>query len=215
MKTMLEFLKVNFKWLVILTVFLLSFLQIRSCRDNPLYDEISVLKGKLVEREAALLDKDKVIEGMTKAHDEKIAELMGHLDSSSTVIANLEGKEKELTEKTKDLELAEATITDREELIGNLRGQIETWRSRFTLAEQTIAEKDKVIFSLTEMYESENKLRLEIATDRHYWKTQYFDQKELTLKLETKIGNQDKLSTFQKVGIVVLSGVVAYAILRK
>lgn len=211
---MLEFLKANLKWVIILFIVLFLFFQIRGCREAKLNYEIGRLEAKVEAGEAALLVKDKFMEKAQKEHDEKIAELNGMIDSAQTVIMNLEGKDKELAGALQGLETAELTLIEKGELIVNLRSQISIWRERFDLSQKTIAEKDKIIFSLTEKYESEHRLRLEISADKESWKVQYFELKGLNDFYQDQIKKQKRESRLERIGMGVLAGLAAYVILK-
>lgn len=70
---------------------------------------------------------------------------------------SLEGKDKKLGE----LEKGYANLLDKDEKIVNLEGQVTLWKQKFTIAQGIIAQKDKIIFSLTEKYEQQSKLTYE------------------------------------------------------
>jgi len=132
---------------------------IRGCRE--LNSENAFLKGREAELVKIVEEKDMAIARIVANYEERIAAQQGYIDSANTVIVAHEGTDKELAEKNAKLRRAEATIQDKDELITNLRSQIETWGERFTLAQQIIEEKDKIIFSLKEQYALQVKITLE------------------------------------------------------
>ena len=63
-------------------------------------------------------------------------------------------------------ELSSIPTEEKNLIIENLKSQIIVWRDKFTLAQQEISNKDKIIFNLTEKYNSQV-----IISDQ--WKKQY------------------------------------------
>uniref|UniRef100_A0A6M3IJV3 Uncharacterized protein n=1 Tax=viral metagenome TaxID=1070528 RepID=A0A6M3IJV3_9ZZZZ len=107
---------------------------------------------------------------------EREAELNGHIDSLNTKIAADEAEIEELSATDRDkarkinaLEQDEARLRENyasdvwqaEALIDSLTAQRDTWKERFTLAQQTIKKKDDIIFSLTEKYDTQVKITID------------------------------------------------------
>ena len=147
---------------IILAFFL--FLSIRTC--NQIYDESSALKGEYDALKAqAAKDKAEggkaiqILETAIEQRDSIIAGLNLDIQKTEAGLAQAAGR-------IEELEAVEATLTDKDEIITNLRAQIAEWRERFTLAQSVIRDKDAIIFSMSEKYESQRKVSLEYKAQR-------------------------------------------------
>lgn len=113
------------------------------------------------------------------------AMLQGSIDSANTIIANLEGKQGEANATIGQLNTALGQAKTDAERVPILTALVEEWKGKFTLAQAQIAEKDKVIFSLTDQYRS----ALQIGEEyRNLWTT----EKTLRLKCEDGLSLSDK-----------------------
>jgi len=188
--------------------------EVRKCSMRPLYDEISILKAQVEFNEQRLKKKDAELEIIVAGYERKIAELNGNIDSAMTVVARLEGADEKIRAQTIELARSEALITDKDELIGNLRKQIEAWKERFSLAEQRLAEKDRIIFALSEKYEAEHKIRLEISASLESWKAQYESLKTLNAKNEKRYLSEKRKRTAEKIIFASVAGIAIYSLIK-
>lgn len=143
----------------------------KSCN---LYDKYSVLKGEY-DALAEEYDQQKV-ESFTKISD--LRTIISHNeDKIRTIVSHIRVKDEEIAElhgTTDELEGAYEELIDKDAKISNLTEQVVAWKQKFTLAESVIADKDAIIFSLNEKYESQVKISLE-------WKGMY--ENEATLRV--------------------------------
>ena len=145
--------KIDFVLISIIIILFVSFVASLK-KSNDLNSENQELKIKEADLEIRLKETDAKANEIIDQYEKRIAELQGNIDSSNTVISNLGGESSVLEAKIKSLERVQETITDKDELIQNLQSQVNLWKERFSLAQAEIEEKDKIIFSLTEQYES-------------------------------------------------------------
>jgi len=111
--------------------------------------------------------------------------LQGNIDSLNTVIATKEDDITKLVGKAGKWEQAEAAIVDKDEMIANLRQQVSTWKSAFTLAREQSEAKDEIIFNLTEKYNVQVKISAE-------YKALWQGEKALRTNAELRIGVLEK-----------------------
>jgi hypothetical protein len=139
--------------------------------------------------------------------------LQGSIDSANTIIANLEGKQGEATNAIGHLTTALGQAKTDAERVPILTSLVDEWKGKFTLAQAQIAEKDKVIFSLTTQYHNE------ISVSANY-KSLYESEHTLRLKCEEGIGLSDKriasltkqVKLWKGIGVIA---VIATALLKK
>jgi len=114
----------------------------------------------------------------------------------------------------KELETLYPSLKDKDEQIGNLKQQVNVWKEQFFLAQEIIAEKDNIIFSLTEKYN----VQVEITKQ---WVAKY--DKEFALRnlaeegwknSEKRIIGLNLQSKVVKVLLVAASGYILYDKLR-
>lgn len=91
----------------------------------------------------------------------KIKEFDTKITIAETEIASLSLSLEEKDKNIEELEKDYPKLTDKDEKIANLQAQIREWKAKFSLAQATIKEKDKIIFSLTEKYEQQAMLTYE------------------------------------------------------
>jgi len=94
--------------------------------------------------------------------------------------------------------------------IDNLQAQVAGWKSQFSLAQSTIAEKDKIIFGLTEKYALQASISLA-------WKSQFegeqslrFDAERLIKSLEWKVRVTRAKSTIVTLAAITVAGYFIY-----
>ena len=153
------------------------------CDRPSLVHKIDVWQGQY-EAERKFNDANTAIHLQVIDDQQKqIAELMGAVDSSNTVIANLEaGKEQ-----------AESDLADARkgwtELSADAQAKLtaldQAWTVKFNLLQAQDVEKDKIIFSLTEA----NKRQIIVSGE---YKAMWESEKALRLNCELGLGLKDK-----------------------
>jgi len=176
--------KIDFVLISIIIILFVSFVASLK-KSNDLNSENQELKIKEADLEIQLRETDAKVNEAIDQYEQRIAELQGNIDSSNTVISNLEQESSGLEAKIKSLEHAQISIKDKDELIQNLQSQVHLWTERFSLAQAEIAEKDKIIFSLTEQYESAKEIIIE--KDK-----QILSRDELLVIKDLRIGGLEK-----------------------
>lgn len=206
--------KINWLAIVIVIAFvILMIYNINSCKDNG--EKIGRLKGIIEERDIELSENSKAYEAGKKLHEEKIDELNANIDSANTVIAKLEEKDVDKSDKIKELEANYKTIETEAGKICNLEEQVEIWKARFSICQEKIVEKDKIIFSLQDKYNNEINLRLECEKLLNDLLEAQALKDELISELERKIRHRQRASILERgVGIAVIAA-LAYAALSK
>ena len=157
---MITFLKKNwvFGLLAVATVVVLCSLA-RSCK---LYDKLSIVEG---ENRVLLADRDMMTAEVAKLKvlnteiqvqaDAHIAELRAEIASNKRTMDDLGDDIARL-----ENELISHPDASDEEVIANLRKQIDLWKGRFSIAMTSSKAKDGIILDLTKKYESEKSLRI-------------------------------------------------------
>ena len=210
-----KYLKIAIVALAILTIFLMA----RSCKLSPkvnrLQGEIALRDELIAKGSEDLKASDKSLRDAEKAHSKKIGELNGNIDSANTVIARLGESDKAKAKRIRDLE----AVVVIPELPIEAQELIQEWKDRFSLCQQTVGEKDKIIFSLTAKYEAESKLYLQAEGLILQYKSQVSllqqqGQSASTLirSLERKLRWNKSLKTG---AVLALAGAVAYLVLKK
>jgi chromosome segregation ATPase len=184
----------------------------RACR---IYDENSILKGQYDAMK-------KAAEENKAAADQKIAELQKTIADKNKEIGEaqeiINNKNKDISKnhaKIVELEKEREGLKDKDATIVNLDKQVYYWKDQFSLCQQVIAEKDKIIFSLTEKYDAQVKISLE-------WYHLYNEQVNLRVLAERRIdGLEDSLKGLHyslKVSrtlALILGGIVIYKLIAK
>ena len=157
---MLTFLKKNwvFGLLAVAGVVILCSLA-RSCK---LYDKLSIVEG---ENRVLLADRDMMTAEVAKLRvlnteiqvkaDTHIAELRAEIASNKRTMDDLGDDIARL-----ENELISHPDASDEEVIANLRKQIDLWKGRFSIAMTSSKAKDGIILDHTKKYESEKSLRI-------------------------------------------------------
>lgn len=126
-------------------------------------------------------------------------------------------KGKILTEKGSEIEELEEAYDEaitKDEQIVNLQRQVQLWKEKFHIAENIIADKDAIIFSLTQKYEAEFVISNE-------WKSMYENELEMRNNLEAQIKalrkqvRGIKFGSTTKTGLlVIVGGILAYQMIK-
>ena len=144
-----------------------------------------------------------------------IASADAEIGVANAEISQRDERIKMLTSSATDLEKQLSGLTDRDAIIANLKAQVVVWKQDFTLAEQTIADKDKIIFDLTAKYDAQVK----VAAD---YKLLYEDQLPLVansagqIKILTgQLARAKSESLAEKVIIGIAAGYIGYRLISK
>ena len=184
----------------------------RSCGESPKEaywrGQYEVLKANVEEERVASLKVIESLEGNISDKDKAIQRFKEE-------VKVIESKVTEKSRKIGELEDAYSDLQNDTERVDNLIQQVAQWKEKFLLSETIIASKDKIIFSLTEKYESQLKITNE-------YKSLYINECEmsrvLTMRLDicTKKSKGLKFSGTIKNGIVLtLAGVIVYGLVSK
>ena len=164
----------------------------RSCAYKKLNTALGELEKQKEVTAAAETKADEAIERekeTKKLLDNEIKILVGSIHDRETII-------KDKDKKIEDLEKEKETLTDAPSIIANLERQVELWKGKFTLAQQTIADlgvpyeiideagnkilkypPESMTFNLNEKYISQIRI-----TDK--WIVKYDAQLDLSLERE-------------------------------
>ena len=190
------------------------FFLLRSCSVT---DRYSILLGKY----EALTQVQEEAEKIAQENIDLALENIDNLTSKNKgLIRRIEIAEMEIVETDGDIarlenELLEAQDTgDKDAQISNLTEQVSTWKQKFTLAQNIISDKDKVIFNLNEKYESQ----LKISVD---FEKLYIAEKDLRRKGKVLLGMATRKlrvarvgGTFKTITVGVLGGFIAYKLIK-
>ena len=139
--------------------------------------------------------------------DKKIKELESKIVAQNEAIAHLDNTIADV-ESAYDEEASPAMQ------IANLKQQVQLWKNKFQLAESIIADKDKIIFSLTQKYEAQ----LSIT---HEWELKYDGaiklNDNLNLQVKALKGQVNRLkigSGTKNLLIVIAGGIIIYGLVK-
>lgn len=211
------------KPLIIALVLLAIFLTVRNCRLSPNINRLEgriALQGEVIkEGDSVLREAGRVLREAEKGHDKAITILNGKINSSNTVIARLMEEDKSKEKRIEELEEELPKLSTAEEKIEYWETWGTVWKERFTLCTQVGSEKDKIIFSLSQKYEVESQLNIQLVSLSRIQKTQISlleTQLQTTASLTAKLGRQLRLSKSVRTGTaLVLAGVVVYVLVKK
>lgn len=142
--------------LLILIAFLLSIQ-----RSHKLYDLNSLLKGQYETLKNEKEKSDKASKEIIVEQD-KVIKKLDEVIKLSDDIVNEKAKEiKNKDSKISNLEKIYPALKDKDKQIENLQEQLKAWAEKFSLAELTIKEKDKIMFSLTGKFDAQKKISSE------------------------------------------------------
>ena len=153
------------------------FLLFRSCN---LHDKNSVLRGQLGEAKNiakadaklkdALIAKQNTIIGQANKEIAEKDKAIGHMTDA------IGQKDSDLTQLVQKLHGLEA-VGDLAAQVANLKEQVAVWSSKFSLAQEVIAEKDKVIAAWAAKYDAQ-------VTISESWKQKYEGETRLRMLAE-------------------------------
>jgi len=195
--------------LIELLLVVLAFLLLqRSCKVEESYRRQLVryeqLKAQVAKERKTLLDE-------IKQKEAYIEELEQEVQASEVKIKELEEKSNKSKHKLAVLEREYNTLKSDQKKVENLLKQVEEWKHRFNLAQATIQEKDKIIFSLKAKYEAQLKIS-------EKWRTAYEQEYALRLSCEEVLKECTKTvaslkwrTTAGVVSIAIIAGIVVFA----
>jgi chromosome segregation ATPase len=203
----------KYKWPIIIGVVSIVLLGYVLWNPPSTKDKLNFWRGQYDELKRITTADEQIKLATIAELESKNSLLQSSIDSANTVIANLEGKQ---ADKDTALLKLEQTLTQAKtdaERVPILTQMVEEWRGKFNLAQAQIAEKDKIIFSLTTQYQT----ALSIGAE---YKGLWQSEKTLRLKAETGLNLADKriaslnrqVKTWRVVAVV---GVIATAVLKK
>ena len=132
-------------------------------------------------------------------------------------IAKKDLEDVERERRIEELEAEEIALVDegdKDNIIVNLRKQVNVWKERFSLAQDIIADKDKIIFSLRANYDTQVKITLEVTNKLKSEKALRLSA-ENVIKEATKEIRRLKIDSKLKTGgIAVIAGVLLYSVLK-
>lgn len=181
----------------------------RSCSAD-LGSEIGRLKGEIEARDEQLEMKEQGLAEIKADRDRIEAEMNGAIDSANTHIANLEMEDSKKSETISRLESEYSQLYDKELQIKNLQVQVDMWKGRFSLAQDKLSEKDKIIFSLQEKYEVELELRKATQVVLEEYKISLKIRDELIAELEKKLRHTSRWRTLERLSFLGIAGLLLY-----
>ena len=203
----------NMKYWVLVGILILSvvFLTFDKCGSSIKLDR---LKGEYKEaKETAKVEK-LIKEEIIKKQQEEIEVLNTTIEVKNTTIAKKERSITELDADVLSLERSFLEENDKDAKISNLIEQVSIWKEKFTLSQGIIADKDEIIFSLSQKYQAQL-----VISDSY--KAMYDTLAVNTEKLRSVVRAQDwrikklTITSRVKTGIVLaITGVVIYSFLK-
>lgn len=182
------------------------------CDRASVEDKLNYWKGQYQELKNITEADEKIKLAAIADLEEKNSLLQGAIDSANTIIVNLEESQANADISISDLNTALVKAKTDAERVPILTALVDEWKDKFSLAQKEIAEKDRVIFSLTEQYQAEMQIS---ANYKVLWEKEH----TLRLKCEKGIGLFDKrIATLQrqvKLTRVVALGAVALTLFLK
>ena len=156
--------------------------------------------------------------------DNEIAKLRSEL---STTVLRIEYLENEVAEKAlediekerriEELEVEETVLVDdgdKDNIIVNLRKQVNVWKERFTLASGIIEDQKKIIFSLRANYETQVKITLEVVNKLKSEKALRVSAENVIKESVKEIKRLKFGSKLKTGGIAVIAGILFYSVLK-
>ena len=184
----------------------------KSCGESPKEaywrGQYEVLKSNVDAERVASLNVIDSLEGTIANKDKAIARLAQEVNKS-------EARIRDKSKKLDVLEKAYDTLENDTERVDNLTQQVAQWKEKFLLSESIIANKDNIIFSLTEKYKSQL-----IISDKYklLYENECKVSRVLTMRLDicTKKSKSFKFGSTVKSGVVLtLAGIIIYGVLSK
>jgi len=181
----------------------------RSCQYDP-GEEIGRLQGEVEARDEQLEIKEQGLQELREKNDALQAEKDGAIDSSNSVIEHLKVEDQNKSEIIARLEDEYHKLETEVEKIESLQGQVRAWKTRFSLAQETIAEKDNIIFSLQKKYESTLELQQATQVVLEEYKMGLGIRDELVAELERKLKSKSRWQTLERLAFVGVAGLLLY-----
>lgn len=182
---------------------------------TKLYDENSMLKQKIITQQEGL-DNAGIAYGELQAeHEQDMAELQGHIDSSNTVITNLEVGRQEHVLRIEELESQEPVDLPPLKEIAYWKEWGGEWKGRALKAEDQLVEKDKIILATEKQRDDEIDLRLAAEAMITQYAKQVADQYTMIQNLEKQIARKNSLSKLERGFALVAVAVLSYKAFAK
>ena len=211
----------TFRTLIICTVAVLLIWAVagtyRCCKTSDLVEQYeSEIKVLRASAELAGAEYKKALDNATK----EIGHLNGIISQAEVVVTDLEGdiadRDNLLSDLREQLDALpdEETVVILRKRVDILTETVEQWREKFVLAEAIIAEKDTMIFALSEKYELEHTahLKLEMA----YNSLGEYNQRlvEFNKELSRAYGTSRAIGKLKTAGLITAGAVIIYTILK-
>ena len=151
------------------------------------------------------------------AKEKEIAEQDEKIEGLRNDITSIEDKIRNKSSRLAGLEreLAGLDPTQKDSIIINLTSQVKEWRDKFSLAQNIIADKDRIIFSLNTKYEAQ-------VVIANQWKARHDELSGITGVLLDSLKVADKRLAMQGLTIkagggvtAVLAGVIVYSLIKR
>jgi len=205
--------KMNFKYVTVIGLLIVTvvFLTLDRCGSSRKADE---LRGQYEKAKEIAEVERRIKEETIREQEEKIGTLNTTIVVLNTTIAEKERSNVELSDDVRDLELSYDTLNDKDEKIENLTQQVSVWKEKFNISQSIISDKDAIIFSLTEKYESQ--VKISISYKDMYESVQgLVDIRTRQVKELENINRRLRLTSGLKTGVVItMAGVVLYSLLK-
>lgn len=198
--------KVN-KWLLIGFIVVSALFFVQTNRSCKAYDELSVMKGKYEEQLVVTATVRKESDERIEALEKLKSEMDGMIDSYNTVIAN---KDEEIAKRDTRLvnlnEQLKNASSDTERVV-ILTEQVHLLTEKFHLAQEQLGEKDKIIFSLDQKYQTQIKISDELRLQLQSQIELTSSSRQLIDSLESQIVHLRRtsgLKTYLGLGLIAL-----------
>jgi len=187
------------------------FLLMDKCGSSREADELKgewkkaneIAKVERLIKEETIREQKKII----KKQDSLIAEANKEVEIKNSHISSLGNT-------VADLEDEFGNLTDKDAKISNLTKQVEVWKEKFALSQSIIADKDAIIFSLSQKYESQVIISLEYKSMDEASRGLLAIRNKQVKELE-KINKRLRLTSRLKTGfVVVLAGLIVYNMVK-
>ena len=155
------------------------------CDRPTLNHKIDYWQGQYdAERKLAIAGEEIALKKIGELQSE-IAMKDGAIDSANTVIATLQEAQDTANDQISSLNVSLSEATTDAERVPILVSLVDEWKGKFTLAQSTIAEKDRIIEATTVKYN----LQVQISDG---YKAGWGREKALRLNCEVGLGLKDK-----------------------